>query len=101
VDELSTSALLPALLVTSATDICFLEGGRPHTVAGLLVTLFVPLLALLLFLEEAPKMNIKMFLNESTIMPIYKTRDKTDGMSANGSVFVLKQNRELQAKTFL
>jgi hypothetical protein len=61
VDELSTSGLMAAPLVTSTADICFLAGGCPYAVAGLLVTLFVPLLALLLFLEEAPKTNIKMF----------------------------------------
>jgi hypothetical protein len=59
VDELSTSGLLPGLLVTSATDICLPTGGCPHVVTGLLVTLFVPLLELLLFLEETPEINIR------------------------------------------
>jgi hypothetical protein len=57
VDELSTSGLLPGLLVTS--DTCLPIGGCPHVVTGLLVTLFVPLLALLLSLEETPKINIR------------------------------------------
>jgi hypothetical protein len=55
VDELSTSGVLPALLATSATDVCFLVFGHPCVVAGLLETLLVPLLALLSFLEESPK----------------------------------------------
>jgi hypothetical protein len=70
VDEFSTSGLLPSLLVTSATGICFFEGGRPHAVTGLLLTLFVPLLALLLFLEEVPKMSVTFFMNDSIVMPI-------------------------------
>jgi hypothetical protein len=56
VDELSTSGVLPALLAISATDVSFLALGRPCAVSGLLETLLVPLLALLSFLEESPKL---------------------------------------------
>jgi hypothetical protein len=56
VDELSTSGVLPALPAISATDVSFLALGRPCAVSGLLETLLVPLLALLSFLEESPKL---------------------------------------------
>ena len=56
VDELSTSGVLPALLPISATDVSFVELGCPCVVSGLLETLLVPLLALLSFLEQSPKL---------------------------------------------
>jgi hypothetical protein len=62
----------------------------------------VPLLALLLFLEEAPKTNIKMFWNWSINMPIYKRGDKTNGKFAKLSCVCPKTKlREFQIKIIL
>lgn len=65
-DELSTSGVLPALLVTSATDACFLVFVRPCVVTGLLETVLVPLLALLSFLEESPKLIKRLCIPANT-----------------------------------